>query len=196
MIRRDPNYRPPPPPPLGPPHPPPRRPPNPPTPQRRPPPPPPRQAPPPRRPPPRTPPPPRKPPPVVRQPPPPAPPKAKKPRRQRHWGRTLMAFLLVAVVAVVATGVWLDRSLQRIPALSDYPGRPAAGAGTTWLLVGSDSRQNLTPEQQADLATGGDLGDGRTDTILLLHIPALWSSTGTTLVSIPRDSYVEVPGYG
>ncbi|WP_448456800.1 LCP family protein [Mycolicibacterium elephantis] len=190
MIRRDPNYRPPPPPPLGPPHPPPRRPPNPPTPQRRPPPPPPR------RPPPRTPPPPRKPPPVVRQPPPPAPPKAKKPRRQRHWGRTLMAFLLVAVVAVVATGVWLDRSLQRIPALSDYPGRPAAGAGTTWLLVGSDSRQNLTPEQQADLATGGDLGDGRTDTILLLHIPALWSSTGTTLVSIPRDSYVEVPGYG
>ncbi|WP_235674759.1 LCP family protein [Mycolicibacterium pulveris] len=188
MIRRDLTYRPPPPPrqppPPGPPHPP--------TPQHRPPPPPP----PPRQPPPRRPPPPRKPPAPRQPPPPPAPKKSKKPRRQRHWGRVLLACLLVMVVATVATGIWLDRSLQRIPALTNYPGRPAAGSGTTWLLVGSDSRQNLTPEQQADLATGGDLGDGRTDTILLLHIPALWSSTETTLVSIPRDSYVEVPGYG
>lgn len=108
----------------------------------------------------------------------------------------LLACLLVAVVAVVGTGVWLDRSLQRIPALTNYSDRPAAGAGTTWLLVGSDSRGHLTPEQQADLATGGDIGDGRTDTILLVHIPALGSSTATTMVSIPRDSYVEVPGYG
>ncbi|MFC3778656.1 LCP family protein [Mycolicibacterium holsaticum] len=134
---------------------------------------------------------------VRRQPsPPPAPPKVKKPRRKRHWGRMLMACVLVAVVAVVATGVWLDRSLHRIPVLPNYGDRPAAGAGTTWLLVGSDSRQNLTPEQQADLATGGDVGEGRTDTILLVHIPAPWSSAHTTMVSIPRDSYVEVPGYG
>lgn len=90
----------------------------------------------------------------------------------------------------------MDSSLTRIPALADYPERPAAGAGTTWLLVGSDSRQNLTPEQQAELATGGDVGNGRTDTILLVHIPAIGSSTKTTMVSIPRDSYVEIPGYG
>ncbi|MGE2692870.1 LCP family protein, partial [Mycolicibacterium pulveris] len=157
-------------------------------------PPPPRKPPPP--PPPRKPPPRRPPPPAVRQPPPPTAPKAKKPRRKRHWGRMLLACLLVAVVAMVATGVWLDRSLHRIPALVNYGDRPAPGAGTTWLLVGSDSRQNLTPEQQADLATGGDIGDGRTDTILLVHIPALGSSNQTTMVSIPRDSYVQVPGYG
>ncbi len=99
-------------------------------------------------------------------------------------------------VAVAATGVWTDRSLHRIPALADYAERPASGKGTMWLLVGSDSRQHLTPEQQAELATGGDIGDGRTDTILLVHIPAFGSSTPTTMVSIPRDSYVPIPGYG
>jgi LCP family protein required for cell wall assembly len=104
--------------------------------------------------------------------------------------------MLVTVFAVVAGGLWMDSKLQRIPALADYPERPAAGDGTTWLLVGSDSRQQLSPEQQAELATGGDLGTGRTDTILLVHIPHLGSSTPTTMVSIPRDSYVQIPGYG
>ncbi|OBI78338.1 LytTR family transcriptional regulator [Mycobacterium sp. E740] len=108
----------------------------------------------------------------------------------------MLAVLLVFAVAAVAAGVWIDSSLQRIPALTDYPDRPAPGAGTTWLLVGSDSRQNLTPEEQAQLATGGDIGNGRTDTILLVHIPGLFSSTRTTMVSIPRDSYVSIPGYG
>jgi LCP family protein required for cell wall assembly len=104
--------------------------------------------------------------------------------------------MLVFIVAVVGVGVWMDSSLHRIPALADYPERPAAGKGTTWLLVGSDSRQNLTPEQQADLATGGDIGTGRTDTILLVHVPGIGSSTPTTMVSLPRDSYVSIPGYG
>jgi LCP family protein required for cell wall assembly len=104
--------------------------------------------------------------------------------------------MLVFVVAVVAGGVWMDSSLHRIPALATYAERPAVGKGTTWLLVGSDSRQGLTPEQQAELTTGDDMGNGRTDTILLVHIPGIGSSTPTTMVSIPRDSYVPIPGYG
>ena len=31
---------------------------------------------------------------------------------------------------------------------------------------------------------------------MLVHVPALRSSAPTTMVSIPRDSYVEIPGYG
>ncbi len=112
------------------------------------------------------------------------------------WGGLLLTVLLLVVVAVVGGGAWLDRSLQRIDALPDYPDRPAAGRGTTWLLVGSDSRAGLSEAQQSDLTTGGDLGSGRTDTILLVHIPRLGSSTNATMVSIPRDSYVEIPGYG
>jgi LCP family protein required for cell wall assembly len=109
---------------------------------------------------------------------------------------TLFTLLLAFVVAVVGTGFWIETSLQRTPALADYPDRPAEGQGTTWLLVGSDSRQGLTPEQQADLTTGDDIGNGRTDTILVVHVPGFGSHTSTTMVSLPRDSYVDIPGHG
>lgn len=46
------------------------------------------------------------------------------------------------------------------------------------------------------MATGGEVGEGRTDTILVVHLPALFSDSTATMVSIPRDSYVEIPGYG
>ncbi|WP_243858264.1 LCP family protein [Mycobacterium sp. DL440] len=180
VIRRDPNHRPP-------------WPPNPPTPPRQPP----------RQPPPRSapPPPPPRPPrgssaprPAAVRPPAPAP--VRKPRRRRRWGRLVLAVLVVGVLALIGGGVWIDSSLHRIPALADYPERPGAAHGTTWLLVGSDSRQNLSPEQQAELATGGDIGNGRTDTILLVHVPGIGSGTPATMVSIPRDSYLPIPGYG
>lgn len=108
----------------------------------------------------------------------------------------LFAVMVLAVAGFVGTAFWIDTKLHRIPALTDYADRPAEGKGTTWLLVGSDSRQGLTPEQQAELGTGGDIGNGHTDTIMLVHIPALWSDTSTTMVSIPRDSYVDIPDYG
>ena len=109
---------------------------------------------------------------------------------------TLLAVMILAVAGVFGTAFWIDTTLHRIPALADYADRPAEGKGTTWLLVGSDSRQGLTPEQQAELGTGGDIGNGHTDTIMLVHMPAPWSDAPTTMVSIPRDSYVEIPDYG
>nr|WP_308123983.1 LCP family protein [Mycolicibacterium xanthum] len=217
MIRRDPNYRPawppnpptpqrrppaPPPQPPGqrrPPPPPPTDRPPPPPPTDRPPPPPPTDRPPP--PPPRGPaPPPRRPGPHRPPPPPSAPPAARTPgkprRRTRRWGRILLACLVVVIAGTLGTGLWVDTSLTRVTALTDYPERPAQGAGTTWLLIGSDSREGLSAEQQADLTTGGDLGSGRTDTVMLVHLPAPFSGTAATMVSIPRDSYVPIPGYG
>jgi LCP family protein required for cell wall assembly len=106
-----------------------------------------------------------------------------------------MALLLIGA-GIVGGTLWMETTLHRERVLSDYPGRPGSGRGTTWLLVGSDSRQGLTVEQQRALATGGDVGNGRTDTMLLVHVPAFGSSTPTTMVSIPRDSYVPIPGYG
>lgn len=107
-----------------------------------------------------------------------------------------MTVLLLAVLSTIGTAVWVDTSLHRVPALTALPDRPPAGRGTTWLLVGSDSREGLTDEQESELATGGDLGSGRTDTILLVHVPGLGSDAPTTMVSIPRDSYLPIPGYG
>ncbi len=103
---------------------------------------------------------------------------------------------LVALASGLGIAVWVEASLRRIAVFADYDGRPAEAAGTNWLLIGSDSRENLSEQQQAELSTGGDLGSGRTDTILLVHIPGLLHSGPATMVSIPRDSYVDIPGYG
>jgi LCP family protein required for cell wall assembly len=104
--------------------------------------------------------------------------------------------VLLSCASILGGALWLETALHRQTVLTDYPGRPTAGQGSTWLLVGSDSRQGLTVEQQQALATGGDTGNGRTDTILVVHVPAFGSGTSTTVVSIPRDSYVPIPGYG
>lgn len=110
----------------------------------------------------------------------------------------MSALLVVLIGAAGAAGVavWLDGALRRTVAFADYPDRPTAGRGTTWLLVGSDSRADLTPAEQQDLSTGGNLGDGRTDTLLLVHLPAPGSGVAPTVVSLPRDSYVAIPGHG
>jgi LCP family protein required for cell wall assembly len=138
--------------------------------------------------------------PADRSAPPTSVPRVRRKRKKRHWGRviasTLLIGLLLAGTGVLGGALWLDTTLHRKPVLADYPDRPGPGRGTNWLLVGSDSREGLSDEQQQDLATGGNVGSSRTDTILLIHIPELGSSTPTTMVSIPRDSYVPIPEHG
>ena len=112
-------------------------------------------------------------------------------RRRRPWRTvllTVIALLLGYVILLAALGLG---SLDRVDAV---PGgdRPAPGPGTTWLLVGSDSRDSLSDEQKAELSTG-DVDSRLTDTIMMLT-----TSPGgvPTLVSIPRDSLVTIPGNG
>jgi LCP family protein required for cell wall assembly len=76
----------------------------------------------------------------------------------------------------------------------DFPGRPAAGSGQNWLITGSDSRQGLSLKQERKLATGHDVSGQRSDTIMVLHIPA--NGGRAVLISLPRDSWVPIPGYG
>jgi len=120
--------------------------------------------------------------------------------RKRNWGKrirlSIVIVSLVALTATLGTAIWVESSLRRVAVFTDYPGRPAEAAGTNWLLIGSDSREELTQEQQAELSTGGNLGSGRTDTLLLVHVPGLGSGRPASLVSIPRDSYLNIPGYG
>src|SRR5690606_2001310 len=63
--------------------------------------------------------------------------------------------------------------------------------GTTYLIVGSDSREGLSKAQRKKLGTG-NAGGQRTDTIMLLHT----GSGPNLLTSIPRDSNVSIPGKG
>ncbi|MFI7615522.1 LCP family protein [Nonomuraea terrae] len=118
--------------------------------------------------------------------------------RKRVSGGTIVKIIagLVVVLLVAAVGMffWIDSRLAGIDGvLDDYEGRPADTPGTNWLLVGSDSRKGLTAAQRRKLATGRAAGQ-RTDSMMLLHIPE--GSDRPTLVSLPRDSAVTIPGRG
>jgi LCP family protein required for cell wall assembly len=112
-------------------------------------------------------------------------------RRRRHWLRTVLIVILVLLLLMVGVYFYLDSRLHRIDVFSDYAGRPGDTPGTNWLVVGSDSRAGLSSKQRKEFATGQAAGR-RTDTMMLLHI----GSHGDTLVSLPRDSYVPIPGHG
>jgi LCP family protein required for cell wall assembly len=116
--------------------------------------------------------------------------------RPRRIIAMLALLLVVIIIASVGMFFYVNSKLVHTDVLLDYSGRPAAGAGTNWLITGSDSRQGLTRAQELQLATGklSAISGERSDTIMILHIPS--NGGRPVLVSIPRDSYVPIPGYG
>ncbi|MHA5283993.1 LCP family protein [Corynebacterium sp. CQ3829_602738] len=101
------------------------------------------------------------------------------------------AVLALIIALLIGSVLVADARLNRTAAMPDQ--QISNTSGTNWLLVGSDSRTGLSEKDVERLGTGGDLGTVRTDTIMLMHLPLRGKPT---LVSIPRDSYVTVPGYG
>lgn len=104
-------------------------------------------------------------------------------RRLRRTAFVLALLLALAIAWPVGLLVWANGKIQHIAAL---PGS-ADTAGTTYLLAGSDVRG-----EAGGLPEDGTVG-ARTDTIMVLHVPA---SGPTALISLPRDTYAEIPGFG
>lgn len=130
-----------------------------------------------------------------------------RPARPDHPGRRLGARLLAATVSavvLVASGIgWhLFQDLTGGISTSDVilGGTPKpAGTDLNVLLVGVDSRTDaqghpLSKQLLAQLRSGAEDGVLNADTIILLHVPA--DGSRATGISIPRDSYVDIPGYG
>jgi LCP family protein required for cell wall assembly len=115
-------------------------------------------------------------------------------RRPRRIFAIIAVIIALILVAIVGLYFYFNGKLDRRNVLVDYAGRPAASAGQNWLITGSDSRQGLTGKEEAVLATGHDISGHRSDTVLILHIPS--GGGRPVLVSVPRDSYVPIPGHG
>ncbi|GAB3656387.1 hypothetical protein GCM10027596_10510 [Nocardioides korecus] len=114
-------------------------------------------------------------------------------RRRRPPVLRLVLLLLVAWIAyLVAVPVWAVGKIDKVD-ITPAGARPAEQPGTTYLLVGSDSRKGLSAAENKRLGTGGvgDVGQ-RTDSIILLHT----GNGPSMLLSIPRDSLVPIPGHG
>jgi LCP family protein required for cell wall assembly len=116
------------------------------------------------------------------------------PRLRRPRLKWIIRIAVLLLVAWIGFLVWLPISASKDfkhVAWEPSGERPAKQPGTTYLIVGSDSRAGLTAKQRKKLHTGGDVGQ-RTDTIKLLHT----GSGPNLLMTIPRDSYVPIPGHG
>lgn len=70
---------------------------------------------------------------------------------------------------------------------------PAVATAVTFLLVGSDSRDG---QGTTGTEAGGQVEPGaqRSDTMMLFHLAA--DRSNATMVSLPRDSWVPIPGKG
>ncbi len=121
-------------------------------------------------------------------------------------GAMVLASVLSLTCLVGAGYAWysyrkLDHGTQRIavaglgdPSASGGARPPAHdGQAQTILVVGVDSRAGLTAAEKSRLHVGQAAVSTSTDTLMLIRIPA--NGKSATLVSIPRDTYVEIPGH-
>ncbi|WP_116999040.1 LCP family protein [Desertimonas flava] len=81
-----------------------------------------------------------------------------------------------------------DAAQQAIDAGIELDDSANDGPAENYLLVGTDTRENLNPEGGTD-----DPGCNCTDTIMILRRDP---DNGAALVSLPRDLWVDIPGYG
>jgi LCP family protein required for cell wall assembly len=124
-------------------------------------------------------------------------------RGRRVARRVIIGFGIFALVVVLAVGGgfwWLsERYAGNVDRISDVfaeipedsrpaPASPAEQADeepVTFLLVGSDSRE---------VAADGEAPGARSDAIMLARVEA--DRQHAQLISIPRDSWVDIPGHG
>ncbi|HEY3436213.1 MAG TPA: LCP family protein, partial [Actinotalea sp.] len=128
--------------------------------------------------------------------------------RDRWVLMSALSLLLLVVVgagsAILVIGYKLQQNIDFIgDPFAELPSRPPAGGVTSpgatpapvqvedamnILVVGSDSRIS------AGDPTQWEAGAQRTDVIMLVHLPA--DGSAAYLMSVPRDSWVEIPGHG
>jgi LCP family protein required for cell wall assembly len=114
----------------------------------------------------------------------------------RRTGRRVTGIVALVLVAWLAFMVFTPlHAWSSVAKVDTTPAgaRPADGPGYNYLLVGSDSREGLTAAQKSTLHTGSAAGR-RTDSIILVHVPQ--NGGKPALISLPRDSYVPIPGHG
>jgi LCP family protein required for cell wall assembly len=105
---------------------------------------------------------------------------------------SVAAAMAIVLVVVVGLGWWAFSSILGAVHKKDCPSCVIGGKGLNVLIIGSDSRAGLTKAQKRNLHVGSDAGQ-RSDTMILLHIPA--GGGKADMVSLPRDSYVTIPAH-
>jgi LCP family protein required for cell wall assembly len=117
-------------------------------------------------------------------------------RRMRRERTTLaIVGVMSGLTLLISGGAWMvtsyvSSSLGRVNAGTS--GTPSSGP-INILVAGVDTRGGLTRRQEVRLHVGNAISTN-SDTLMLVHIPANHASA--QVVSLPRDSWVDIPGHG
>lgn len=119
-------------------------------------------------------------------------------------GVTASLALVVAAVSAYAY-VGYNQAQRSVRIIPDAPSSPGSGQSPdfgpcvedvcNYLILGSDSRSGLSPQEQDQFGTDADIGgSNRSDVIMLVHTdPRLQKAI---VLSFPRDLWVNIPGRG
>jgi len=117
-------------------------------------------------------------------------------RKARQHRALLVACGVMSVIVLLAAGSawavtsWVNGNVGRVNA--GTAGMPGSGP-LNILVAGVDVRSGLTPRQQYLLHVGHDVSSN-SDTLMIVHVSADHHSV--EVVSVPRDSWVNIPGHG
>jgi LCP family protein required for cell wall assembly len=103
-------------------------------------------------------------------------------RVARRVPKILLVVLLVFLLLLGGLAVWLNAQIPR----EDVDGLARGGSPMHVLVVGTDSREDLTREEQMELGVGGTGGE-RADTIFVMSI----RRGDVALLAFPRDLWVQ-----
>ncbi|QUX30067.1 LCP family protein [Nocardiopsis akebiae] len=119
--------------------------------------------------------------------------------RRRRTGLLVMSALSALVLLASGTSWaltgWMSGALNRFDVFGGLSeeGRPEQTGGLTFLVIGSDNRDEMSSEAQEDLSVGSTPGQ-RSDSMMLVRLNH--DRDQLTVVGIPRDLWVDVPGQG
>ena len=122
----------------------------------------------------------------------------------------LSAFVMLVGIAGAGAYFWTGSKIRTFDTTTFVDPSPGASPVTNgqpdiagkcdtqscnYLLLGSDSREGLSPEEQIAFGTDADIGgENRSDTIILIHTEPRQQQA--VFLSFPRDLWVEIPGMG
>jgi len=118
---------------------------------------------------------------------------------RRHRRGIVATGAMSAFVLLLSGGGWVFQdyvlgSVERVNAFDGLKNRPDSGpeGSMNILLAGVDRREGLSTQQINQLHLG-KVGGQRSDTMMLVHISSKHDKV--TVVSLPRDSLVTIPGH-
>src|SRR5918999_624196 len=117
-------------------------------------------------------------------------------KHMRHWWQWAALALVVLLLGGAGTATLLYLRLQdriREPITPVAPNEDGDTKPFNALLVGTDARTGLTPEEQLSLGAA-DTGTNLSDTVILAHVDP--ETDHVTMVQFPRDLYVPIADGG